>query len=91
MSNYSNLFLFRIDLGLPDRAELAWVRLAGLGEVTYLSTRRKEDGVTDYEEEFSSFLEQEDGDLVWSLTITRVEHSMAGFYQCEVGITSKCC
>jgi len=74
----------RIDIGLPDRAELAWVKLAGLGEVTYLSTRRKEDGVTDYEEEFSSFLEQEDGELVWSLTITRVESSMAGFYQCEV-------
>ena len=65
------------------------MKLAGLGEVTYLSTRRKEDGVTDYEEEFSSFLEQEDGELVWSLTITRVESSMAGFYQCEVQI-SRC-
>ena len=63
------------------------MKLAGLGEVTYLSTRRKEDGVTDYEEEFSSFLEQEDGELVWSLTITRVESSMAGFYQCEVQIS----
>ena len=82
---------FSVDNKIPDNAELAWVKLEGVGQVTYLSTRRKEDGVTDYEEEFSSFLEQEDGDLVWSLTITRVEHSMAGFYQCEVGITSQCC
>ena len=35
----------RIDPSLPERAELAWVKLAGLGAVTYLSVRRKEDGV----------------------------------------------
>ena len=40
--------------------------------------------VTDYEEEYSSYLEQEEGVLVWSLTITRVTPDMAGFYQCEV-------
>ena len=40
--------------------------------------------VTDYEEEYSSYLQQEEGVLVWSLTITRVTPDMAGFYQCEV-------
>ena len=40
--------------------------------------------MTDYEEEYSSYLEQEEGVLVWSLTITRVTPDMAGFYQCEV-------
>ena len=35
----------RIDPSLPKRAELAWVKLAGLGAVTFLSVRRKEDGV----------------------------------------------
>ena len=40
--------------------------------------------MTDYEEEYSSYLEQEAGELVWSLTIARVTPDMAGFYQCEV-------
>ena len=44
--------------------------------------------MTDYEEEYSSYLEQEDGVLVWSLTITRVTPDMAGFYQCEVSEAS---
>ena len=42
--------------------------------------------MTDYEEEYSSYLEQEEGVLVWSLTITRVTPHMAGFYQCEVSL-----
>ena len=42
---------------MPERAEIAWVRVVGRGEVTFLSVRRKEDGVTDYEEEYSSFYE----------------------------------
>ena len=33
------------------------MRVVGRGEVTFLSVRRKEDGVTDYEEEYSSFYE----------------------------------
>ena len=39
----------RIDSRVPERAEIAWVRVVGRGEVTFLSVRRKEDGVTDYE------------------------------------------
>ena len=42
---------------IPDRAEVAWVKLKGLGEVEYLSTYRKDEGVMDYEEEFSSEME----------------------------------
>ena len=42
---------------MPERAEIAWVRVVERGEVTFLSVRRKEDGVTDYEEEYSSFYE----------------------------------
>ena len=45
--------------------------------------------VTDYEEEYSSYLEQEEGVLVWSLTITRVTPDMAGFYQCEVRLLTE--
>lgn len=48
MSNVPNILSdspLRIDPSLPERAELAWVKLAGLGAVTYLSVRRKEDGV----------------------------------------------
>ena len=47
----------RINSRVPERAEIAWVRVVGRGEVTFLSVRRKEDGVTDYEEEYSSFYE----------------------------------
>ena len=43
--NISSHSPLRIDPSLPKRAELAWVKLAGLGAVTYLSVRRKEDGV----------------------------------------------
>ena len=39
----------RIDSRVPERAEIAWVRVVGRGEVTFFSVRRKEDGVTDYE------------------------------------------
>ena len=78
------LHFVRVDSVLPARAELAWVRLEGLGEVTYLAVRRSEDGVTDYEEQLSSALDTEEGDLVWTLTIERITREMAGFYQCEV-------
>ena len=78
------LHFVRIDSALPERAELAWVRLEGLGEVTYLAVRRSEDGVVDYEEQLSSALDTREEDLVWSLTIERITREMAGFYQCEV-------
>ena len=58
-----------IDDRLPDKVEIAWVKLDGFNDVVFLSTRRKEDGVTDYEEEYSSFLEQEEGELVWRSAI----------------------
>ena len=74
-----------MDSRLPARAELAWVRLEGLGAVTYLAVRRRGDGVMDYEEQLSGSLDTgESGDLVWRLTIERVTREMAGFYQCEV-------
>ena len=76
----------RIDDRLPDSAEIAWVKLDGLEDVIFLSTRRKEEGVTDYEEDYSSFLEHEEGELVWSLTISRATPDMSGFYQCEVSL-----
>jgi len=69
---------------VPDRAEVAWVKLKGLGEATFLATYRKEEGVTDYEEEFTSEMEKDGDEAVWSLTLYRVSKSMAGFYQCEV-------
>ena len=79
-----NFNFVRVDSRLPERAELAWVRLEGLGAVSYIAVRRSEDGVTDYEEQLSSALDTEQGDLVWRLTIERVTREMAGFYQCEV-------
>merc|ERR1719186_447233 len=69
---------------VPDRAEGGWVKLRGLGEATYLATYRKEEGVMDYEEEFTSEMEKDGDEAVWSLTLYRVTKSMAGFYQCEV-------
>ena len=78
---------FECRLGkIPDRAEVAWVKLKGLGEVEYLSTYRKEEGAMDYEEEFTSDMEKDGDEAVWSLTLYRVTKSMAGFYQCEVKI-----
>ena len=74
-----------MDKKIPDNAELAWVKLEGVGQVTYLSTRRKDDGVMDYEEEYSSFIETDGDELIWSLTISRIQENMAGLYQCEVG------
>jgi len=74
----------RVDKKIPDNAELAWVKLEGVGQVTYLSTRRKDDGVMDYEEEYSSFIETDGDELIWSLTISRIQENMAGLYQCEV-------
>ena len=72
---------------VPDRAEVAWVRMKGVGELEYLSIYGKEEGVIDYEEEeFISWIEEEpDGSWIWSLTLVRVTRRMAGFYQCQVG------
>eukprot|EP00090_Calanus_glacialis_P011948 TRINITY_DN20380_c0_g1_i2.p1 TRINITY_DN20380_c0_g1~~TRINITY_DN20380_c0_g1_i2.p1 ORF type:complete len:357 (-),score=99.87 TRINITY_DN20380_c0_g1_i2:65-1135(-) len=76
---------FECRLGkIPDRAEVAWVKLKGLGDVEYLSTYRKDEGAMDYEEEFTSDMEKDGDEAVWSLTLFRVTKSMAGFYQCEV-------
>jgi len=69
---------------VPERAEVAWVKLKGLGEVEYLSTYRKEEGVMDYEQDFTSEMEKDGDEAVWSLTLFRVTKSMAGFCQCEV-------
>lgn len=74
----------RISSRVSERAEIAWVKVMGRGEVRFLSVRRKEDGVIDYEEEYSSFYEEEEADIVWSLTLHNVDKRMAGLYQCEV-------
>ena len=76
---------------IPDRAEVAWVKLKGLGEVEYLSTYRKDEGVMDYEEDFSSEMEKDGDEAVWSLTLYRVTKSMGGFYQCEVRVAPISC
>jgi hypothetical protein len=65
---------------VPHMAEVAWVRVKEVGEVEYLSIYSKEEGVTDYDEEFLSSMES----LVWRLVITEVVPSMAGLYQCQV-------
>ena len=41
------------------------MRLEGLGAVSYIAVRRSEDGVMDYEEQMSSALDTEQGELVW--------------------------
>ena len=71
---------------IPDRAEVAWVRIWGVREVEYLSVFGMDDGVMDYEEEqFMSMMEEAPpGNFVWSLRIVRVSGRMAGFYQCQV-------
>ena len=71
---------------IPDRAEVAWVRIWGVREVEYLSVFGKDVGVMDYEEEqFMSRMEEDPaGGFVWSLNIVRVSWRMAGFYQCQV-------
>jgi len=69
---------------IPDRAEVAWVKLKGLEGVEYLATYRKDEGVMDYEDDVSAEMEKDGDEAVWSLTLFRVSKSMAGFYQCEV-------
>ena len=71
---------------IPDKAEVAWVRILGVREVEYLSIYAKEDGVVDYDEEqfISAMEENPEGGLVWSLTISKVTNNMAGLYQCQV-------
>ena len=71
---------FECRLGkIPNRAEVGWVKLKGLGEIEYLSTYRKEEGAMYYEEEFTSDMEKDGDEGVWSLTLFRVTMSMAGF------------
>jgi len=69
---------------VPNRAEVAWVKLRGLGEATFLSTYSKEDGVVEYEDNLTSDMENDEEEAVWSLTLYRVTKNMTGFYQCEV-------
>jgi len=69
---------------IPDRAEVAWVKLKGLGEVEYLAAYRKDEGVMDYEVDLAAEMEKDGDEAVWSLTMYRVTKNMAGFYQCEV-------
>ena len=69
---------------IPDRAEVAWVKLRGLGDVEYMSIFRKGEGVIDYEDDFNSEMDEDDEEYVWSLTLYKVTKSMAAFYQCEV-------
>eukprot|EP00092_Neocalanus_flemingeri_P090220 GFUD01114246.1.p1 GENE.GFUD01114246.1~~GFUD01114246.1.p1 ORF type:complete len:372 (-),score=94.49 GFUD01114246.1:640-1755(-) len=70
---------------VPDRAEVAWVRIRGVEEVDYLSIYDKEDGQIDYEEEqaTSEMSEEEEG-WVWRLILSKVTTSLAGLYQCQV-------
>eukprot|EP00092_Neocalanus_flemingeri_P029987 GFUD01032556.1.p1 GENE.GFUD01032556.1~~GFUD01032556.1.p1 ORF type:complete len:357 (-),score=100.41 GFUD01032556.1:240-1310(-) len=70
---------------VPDRAEVAWVRIRGVEEVDYLSVYDKEDGQIDYEEEqaTSEMIEEEEG-WVWRLILSKVTTSVAGLYQCQV-------
>ena len=74
---------------IPDRAEVAWVKIWSVSEVEYLSIYGTEDGVIDYEEEqFLSLMEEDPaGGWVWSLTVLTVTRQMTGFYQCQVGGT----
>lgn len=69
---------------IPDRAEVAWVKLRGLGDVEYMSIFRKGEGVIDYEDDFNSEMDEDEEEYVWSLTLYKVTKSMAAFYQCEV-------
>jgi len=76
---------------IPDRAEVAWVRILGVMEVEYLSIYDKKDGSKDYEEEqfISTMEESPGGSFVWSLTINRVTKNMGGLYQCQVLINDE--
>ena len=68
---------------VPHMAEVAWVRMVGLGEVEYLSVYNKEEGVVDYDEDqFISVMDEDTWS--WDLIITQVRRSMAGLYQCQV-------
>ena len=68
---------------LPDRAEVAWVRVKGVGEVEYLSIYNREEGTLDYDEEqFSSAMSEDRG--TWGLIISHVSRTMGGLYQCQV-------
>ena len=72
-------------LGGVEGLELAWVKVAGVMEVEYLSVYSLTEGNMEYEEDLESELVQDnDGDHVWSLVIDNVYHDTAGLYQCQV-------
>ena len=68
---------------IPDRAEVAWVRVKGVGDVEYLSIYNREEGTIDYNEEMFSSALSEDS-WTWRLIISHVSKTMGGLYQCQV-------
>ena len=66
-----------------EPAEVAWVRVVGVGELEYLSIYNKEEGVRDYDEE--RFISRMEDDMSWYLELGMVTLSMGGLYQCQVG------
>ena len=68
---------------IPDRAEVAWVRVKGVGDVEYLSIYNREEGTIDYNEEMFSSALTEDS-WTWRLIISHVSKTMGGLYQCQV-------
>ena len=68
---------------IPDRAEVAWVRVKGVGDVEYLSIYNREEGTIDYNEEMFSSALTEDS-WTWRLIISHVRKTMGGLYQCQV-------
>jgi len=64
-----------------DTAEVAWVKMMGVGETEYLSIFNKEEGVKDYDDEYISRMDE---DLTWYLELSVVTLSMGGLYQCQV-------
>ena len=68
---------------IPDRAEVAWVRVKGVGDVEYLSIYNREEGTIDYDEDLFSSAMSEDS-WTWRLIISHVSKTMGGLYQCQV-------
>ena len=74
---------------IPDRAEVAWVRMKGVGEVEYLSIYNRQEGAIDYDEDqFSA--EMSDDRWTWRLIISHVSKTMGGLYQCQVCQCDSC-
>ena len=68
---------------IPDRAEVAWVRVKGVGDMEYLSIYNREEGTIDYDEEMLSSAMSEES-WTWRLIISHVSKTMGGLYQCQV-------